>query len=202
MKKKFLLVLVLVLAVMVTACGDGASQSTSPSEAPTPDNTSAVATQPPADIRPVISAEPIACIFAIGQTVMLGEWEITLDSFDVVPEIAASYGSFQPDGGNVYVVTSLTIKNLAKEAATFLPMVSMSDDIRAKVLYQGEDEYSSTSLLGHDTDLHDRNLNPLSSTEGIIAFEIVEDVATSGDLTLNLSNGVESITFDLSNNRG
>ena len=201
MKKLLSLLLALQLCISLMACSTGNGQQTTP-VTQTPDNkdsegSSIEAQTPSAEPQISESPEPATDIKVIGETVMLGEWEITLNSVNTVPEIGASYGSFQPDADNLYVVANLTIKNLAKEAATFIPMFSMYDDIRAKVLYQGEYEYSSTNLLGLDTDLHNRNLNPLSSTEGIIAFEIVEDVATSGDLTLNLSNGVESITFDL-----
>ncbi len=48
-----------------------------------------------------------------------------------------------------------------------------------KIIYDGTYEYSSSNLLGYDKDLHDKQLNPLTELNGIIAFSVVNEVKDS-----------------------
>lgn len=149
--------------------------------------------------EPTEEPAPETGLHSIGDTVTLGDWEITFDSFDVCDEIKASYGSFVPDEGNQYVVVTLTVKNLGTSADSFLPQFAFDNsDVRAKIMYQNKYEFSSSNLLAHSEDLHDEFLNPLSSATGIIAFSLVEEAASSNELTMILSLGKETIEFDLS----
>lgn len=128
---------------------------------------------------------------------ILGDWEITCNSFEVTEAITSgAFTEFKADDGNLYAVVTLTVKNVGNEANTFLPLLTFGDDITAKITYK-DYEYSASNLVGYDDDLHYKQLNPLSSATGIIAFQIVKDVAQSGELSLVLSCGSKTLTYEL-----
>lgn len=52
-------------------------------------------------------------------------------------------------------------------------------------------------MLGHSDELHDKTLNPLSSAEGLIAFQVADEAAVLEELELELSRGKESVTYRL-----
>ena len=91
----------------------------------------------------------------------------------------------------------MTVKNLGTQSDTFLPSFATSKDVKGKIIYQDKYEYSSSTLLGYADDLHDKNLNPLSSVSGILAFSMPTDAANSGELILSISSGRDSINFVL-----
>lgn len=146
--------------------------------------------------EPESTPEPSA--LSVGEEVALNNWLITVTSFDVVSEIAGDYGYFSPDEGNQFGVVSLSVTNNGKEADTFLPSFAFGSDVRAKILYDTDYEYTSTSLLAHSSDMHDSSMNPLTSQSGIIAFQL-PDVVVDGDgsLVLVFSAELESVEFVL-----
>ena len=126
----------------------------------------------------------------IGETGTLGDWSVTVTAAQTVDSIPDGYGAFTPDGGNKYFVVSLSIANNGKEADTFLPSFGMGDDVQAKILYDDGYEFSATQLFGYSKGLHDQSLNPLSTKEGDIAFEIPESITASTDeLILQFKSG-------------
>lgn len=134
----------------------------------------------------------------IGETITFGIWEITLNLFTTSSEIEADYLCFKPDEGNIYLVGNITIKNIGTDAGTFLPSFSLSQDVRARIIYDGTYEFTPINLLGHNDDLHDETINPLSSKTGIIVFSVAEEAAESEkSLVLILEQGDESIEYVL-----
>jgi len=111
----------------------------------------------------------------IGETAKTKNWEITVNSAEVVEEVKQNYGSFKPEDGSKYLVINVSVKNISKDPESFLPSYGMGDDIRAKIKYQDYD-FSSTNLLGYSEEMHDTILNPLSSKTGIIAFALANEV--------------------------
>lgn len=132
----------------------------------------------------------------IGKEGTLGDWSVTVTAAEIVDSINNGYSSFNPSEGNKYFNISLSIKNNGKSAAIFLKSYSFGDDIQAKLLYGDGYEFSATNLLGHKKSLHDETLNPLSSKDGTIAFEIPNDVAESDKkIILQFTIGDESLRF-------
>lgn len=148
---------------------------------------------------PTTAAVHTAAAVAMGDTVALGVWEITVESVEVKDKIMAAggYGSYSPDEGNKYVVVHMTVKNTGKEMDSFLPSISMGSNVWAEVLYQDEYSFSASQLLGESDDLHDSSVNPLSQKTGYIAFEIAEDAANSGELELRLTQGENEVRIAL-----
>ncbi len=214
MKKKIIALALAIIAVLsLAACGRPASttepeqtpkenvettttpettqptQPTESSEEPTPEEET-----PPEEEEPEPEETPIA----IGDTAALGDWEIVVTNFEFKTEIKDNYGSFSPDEGNQYGVVYVTVTNSGKEAGRFLPFIGLDDDVSTKIMYGDGYEYSPTSLIGHDEDMHDKVLNPLTSASGIIAFALPQAVVDSTEpLVLSMSAGSNEVTFTL-----
>ena len=200
MVKKMLTGVPLLLALLcLTACATTSSGlPASSTQLPTPsfESTPEPTVEPTATPEPTV--EPTATPKnGIGDTATLGNWEITFASCEILDKIKSSqFTSFNADEGNKYIVVTLKAKNTGTSADTFLPSFSMGNDVRAKLMYQDTYEFSSANLLGYSEDLHDKHLNPLSSAEGVITFQVAEDAATLDGLTLILSAGKSSLEFN------
>ncbi len=152
------------------------------------------------DEEPQESAEESdAEIFQMGSTATLGEWEISVTDFAFTTTIDNGYGSFVPDDGSQYGVVHVTVTNTGKTAATFLSSFGInSSNTHAKILYADGYEFSPTTLLGYDGDMHDTSLNPLASKSGQIAFEMPESVVNSTEpLSVEFSTMLDDVTFAL-----
>lgn len=133
-----------------------------------------------------------------GETITFNEWEITVNSADIMECIeTSSYTAFTPDKGNVYISVNLSIKNIDKNSASFLSSFSIGKNFRAKLVF-GDYEFSPTNLIGYSEDLHDTVLNPLSSKTGIIAFSVTKEITDLESFHLVLFNDNEKCTFLLS----
>ena len=124
-------------------------------------------------------------LYNIGDTVNIDDWEITVNSVEALDKVPNKiYGTvetyFSPEEGNKYVVFNVTVKNIATDSSTFLPIAALGDYVKVKVEYQGY-EFASTNLLGHADELHQSGLNPLSSKTGILAFDIADEVVNNFD---------------------
>lgn len=184
---------VLLTLLMLSACGSPSATSSAPAAS----EPSASSTEPETPPAPV-ETEPE--VYAIGDTVTLNDFEITVNSWEGTKKIASSaYTSFNSDEGSTYVVVSLSVKNVGTSAGVFIASYPIGRDAAtAKVFYQGEYEYSGTNLLGYDEDLHDKHLNPLETESGVLAFSLPDEAAASSDLTFVLSAGDSKYTFALS----
>lgn len=147
--------------------------------------------------EPTSPAEESPKVQNPGDTITLGNWEITVNSASVSELIEGDHNiGFKPDEGNKYVVVNTTVKNIGTESDTFLPNFSVGGDIRARMNH-GEYEFKATTLLGNDDDLHNANLNPLSSKTGIIVFSIADEAAIIDELTITFSLKDEKVTYSL-----
>lgn len=136
-------------------------------------------------------------IIKLGETVTLNDFEIAVDSAEIKTKIENSqYTAYTPDDGNVYIVVNITVKNIDKNASTFLPIVSLTKDIRSKLLCN-DYEFTSTNLLAYSENLHDTFLNPLSSKSGVIAFSVSEEIADLNSLYFVLYINKETCTHSL-----
>lgn len=134
----------------------------------------------------------------IGESGTLGDWGITVTGFEVVDRVESDYMYFSPDEGNHYGVVYLSVINNGKEAANFLPTFSMYDDVQADIYFGDGYEFTATNLLGHNNELHDSTLNPLTTKEGIIAFSLPDAVTSSEEpLSFVLSAGSDTLTYAL-----
>lgn len=185
MKKKMLSLVLAAFVLLLTACG--ATNSDAPSKTAKP--------QPTATPTPT----PEVSLLSIGDSAVLGDWEICLSDFYYADKInQSSYIYFSPDEGNQYAVVAVHVTNNGSAADTFLPSFHRNTDVQAKVYYADEYEYSATNLLGVSEDLHDSSMNPLTSKDGIIVFSVPDTVVNGEDsLSITFSAGRNEITFSL-----
>lgn len=136
-------------------------------------------------------------LLGLNEESTLKDWSITVTNVEFLDKIPQSqYTSFQAKEGNKYFKINCTVTNNGTDSNTFLPSVTLGSSVTAKVLYQNDYEYSPSNLLGNQDDLHDTTLNPLSSKEGIIVFEIPDSVVSSDEeLILVLKAGRNEIKY-------
>lgn len=181
MKKKAFLVMA--SALVLTACGGGSTSSETAAETTAATEAATEATSEAQTEEETTAEETEAPEAAIemGTAGTVGEWEITISDMEIVDEIPDGYGTFAPDEGNKYLLASVKGSNLAKQAQTFLSSFPFGDDLTVVLLYGDGYEFVQTNLLGYSESVTDSSVNPLSSKEGKIAFEIPDSVAESSD---------------------
>lgn len=137
--------------------------------------------------------------YNIGGSAALKDWEIAVTDVQVVDSIENDYGSFSPnEDGNKYIQVFVTVTNNGKKADVFLPTVVYPGRVQSKIVYQGEYEFTSTNLLGYSNDLHDSTINPLSSRNGEITFEVSDTLSAATDeLLLQFTLGNDAIAFKI-----
>ncbi|RXZ81142.1 DUF4352 domain-containing protein [Paenibacillaceae bacterium] len=121
----------------------------------------------------------------IGDMINVGDWEVTLESFEFKEELSESIMTFSPDEGNVYGVATIKVKNNGGQANTFLPVISSRDDVKLSLKYDEKYDFSYSNMLGLSDQLHMERLNPLSTKSGMVIFTVAEEVKDS-DKPLNL----------------
>lgn len=196
MRKRAFIALSIPLCVMMAGCGTTNTSSVDNKETQIIATNNSKKTATPVAETP-IPEEDILC--NIGDTVKLKDWEISVTNMKIVKSIQADYGVFSPEEeDNKYVRVYAKIKNIGKEADRFCPSYGYGDDVNVKVLYGDGYEFVATNLLGYKKDLHDKTINPLSSKNGELAFEIPNNVANSKDeLFIQFKSGDDSVKFKI-----
>ncbi len=196
MKKKLLVPMLFAVAISASACSSKASAPKT--ESTTAETTTATETTTVEETTTAPETEAASQTIPMGQATKMGEWNITVNSMQIVDNIPDGYGKFTPDAGNKYLLVTMSVSNEGKQANSFLPSFSMGNDTNTKVVYGDGYEFSKTNLLGYSKSLLDSTINPLSSKEGDIAFEIPDSVASATDpIILEFSNGNEKLNFSI-----
>ena len=144
------------------------------------------------------TAPDVSPALSIGDTVNIDAFQVTITNFEIVSRIDGEYGYFTPDSGNQYGIVYIDVVNNDTVAKTFWPSFNMGNDVHGNIVYDENYSYSSTQLIGYDTDLHDKHLNPLASASGVIVFSLPDTVVNSdGGLELVLSGGDQQFTYKL-----
>ena len=178
MKKLAVLLMVVLLLSGCTSQKAASSEKQPASSAAQSSESKAESEEPEESKEP----EPETNYLEMGTEGTLGDWGINVKSMEIMDSIKnGDYFSFNPDEGNSYLVVNVSISNNGKTAEDFLPVVALKSDVSVKITYGDGYEFKSTNLLGYDQELHGSNLNPLTSKEGIIAFEVPESVVSSDD---------------------
>ncbi len=180
MKKKILLAVGISLCLTMVGCSSNEKSTNNASENKTEIEESTDEVEDESKNEEEIKSEEL--IYNIGDSIELKDWGIVVTNMQIVESIAADYGAFNPnEEENKYAQVFVTVTNNGKEADSFLPIVGYGDDINVKMIYGDGYEFTATNLLGYDAELHDSMINPLSSKDGEIAFEIPESVASATD---------------------
>lgn len=196
-RKLFIFTCITATMTFLNGCGSSPSQNNNQTQATI--STTSTETTTTEETETTTVEETTISTLSLGESGTLVDWEITVTNMDLLDSIANTYGSFNADAGNKFLVVSITVKNNGKTADSFLPSFSFGDDVIAKILYSDGYEFSATQLLAYDKDLHDKTLNPLSSADGEIAFQVPDVVSDSIDeaLILHFSSGKNNLDFKL-----
>lgn len=168
----------------LTGCGNAPAGTTEvTTEAPTTEVTT--------------EAAPEVKESAVGDTVTLGDWDITLDSFKVAGQIKSDDRIYKAREGKKLVIAKITVKNNGKEENEFLKkFVYSGKDIVSQVVYETE-EFSGTDLLGYKKNLFGKKVKPSSTLSGVAAYEVPTKTAKSEGLKLVFSIGDEAVSYVL-----
>lgn len=197
MKKRKLIVALTMAGCLMTACS-GNSQTATTSEDANMTTSVEETTIEETTVEETTVEETAVETIPIGQTASLKTWNITITNMQMLDSVDNGFGSFLPEDGNKYMLVTATVENTGKESDTFLPSFGLNDDVSVKVLYGDGYEFSLTQLLGYERDLINSTLNPLSTKEGDMAFELPNTVVESTDsLVIEFSSGNESVQFAL-----
>lgn len=182
-KKMFAVLLSAMLVASLGACsstGAASESSAAPSVTTSAASSEAAATPEPTP-TPAPTPEPTPSALATGTEFSLGDWAITVSSMEFLSVIPNGYLQFEPTEGNQFLIVHTSVTNNGKESDTFLPSFAITGDVTATVLFGDGYEFTPTSLLGYEDGLHDTALNPLSTKEGVIAFDVPQTVVDSTD---------------------
>lgn len=199
MKKLLLVSLLCVATITATACGSKATaeKGENTSKAEVTEETTEVETTEE-ETTTEAETEAVSETIPLGESAKIGEWTVTVNNMQILDTVPDTYGQFSPDEGNKYLLITMTASNEGKKAESFISTFPMDDEISAKVLFGDGYEFSQTNLLGYTKSIVGSTVNPLSSKEGNIAFEIPESVSTSEDpLNLVLTCDKETLHFSI-----
>jgi len=141
--------------------------------------------------------DPAAKYLNYGETYKIGDWEITVNSVEIVSEVQKIFGTYEPEEGSKCIVAELTVKNVGKEMNTFLPYFGTSNDLSVSIQI-GSYTFKAVDpiTLLSDDNLQATKLNPLESSTGIIVFSVAEEALESADdIILTFSLKRESLSF-------
>lgn len=193
------LAVLLMVVLLLSGCTSQKAASSEKQPASSAAQSSESKAEPEESVPEESEPEPESGYLEMGTDGVLGDWGINVKSMEIVDSIPnGEYFSFTPEEGDSYLVVTVLVVNNGKKADSFLPSFGMGDDVSARLLYGDGYEFSATQLLAHDQELHDAHLNPLSSKEGIIAFDIPNAVASSEDeILLQLKAGREKLIYKI-----
>ena len=198
MKKRLFVPVLFAVTLSLSACGSNASSekaettTVAATETTTAESTSVEETTTAPETDAATETIPM------GQAEKIGDWNVTVSNMQILDVLQDGYGEFKPDAGNKLLLISMSVSNEGKTADSFLPTYAMGDDTSVKVIYGDGYEFTRTNLLGYSKSINDSTINPLSSKDGDITFEIPESVASATDpIILEISNGNEKIHFSV-----
>ncbi len=205
MKKKLIVLLGISLSLSIAACsgklkqvdkeGTGSAENVSTEEVNDLEPTEELQ-ETEKSSEEEASAQEEETIYNIGETVLLGNWEITVTGMQIVDSVSSGeYFEFRPgEEGDKYAQITATVSNKGKKSDRFLPSYGLGGDVSVKFVYGDGYEFSSTQLIAYERELHDARINPLSSQEGEIFFEVPEIVANSTDeILIRFSSGSDRV---------
>lgn len=141
---------------------------------------------------------PAETILAVNEAGVILDWNVVVTNVQILDSVPNSYGAFTPKEGNKFILVSLSVTNNGQEAAVLLPSIGMGESLGSRVLYGDGLEFSATNLLGYSDELHNSTIEPLTTLDGTIAFEVPSSVADATDeLILQIANNTNSLKFKL-----
>lgn len=119
-----------------------------------------------------------------GQTALLGAWEITFDSCEIVKSFDEGLFNYTASDGCQFVRGGFTITNRGSKMATFIPRSSIdtSKDVYAGVMdAAGDNYYPTVDAMTNSKCLIGATLEPGETESGELLFEVEDSVLGTGE---------------------
>lgn len=147
---------------------------------------------------PTATPAPKESKLKLGKKGTVGDWKICVKKAASTKKIKdGEYRYYSPKKGNSYVYFTIAVRNTGKTATEFLPRVGYENTmLNATLYYKGDYEYKPIELLSYDKDLIGDTIQPLTTENGIIAFEVPKKVAKNKkQLTLKIGTKAEYLIY-------
>ncbi len=113
----------------------------------------------------------------IGETFKLGDWEVTLESFEFNQTVVRERVSSEANEGNKFLILNFNVLNNGTEADQ---LMKARDGVSLKAVYNEKYDYD-VSLTLMDGDLHHENVRPLSNVKGFAVIEMPDNVVEASE---------------------
>ena len=134
------------------------------------------------------------------EEIILGNWSIVYHSGDMIREFDEGMYRYTADDGYQFARCSFTITNKGTEEGGFMPMVYRvgEDPIVQMVNVNGDEEYDCVDLITSSKCLVGKYLDPGEVKEGMLYFQIPEDMADqTADLRIKVSLGKREVFYPM-----
>lgn len=184
--RKIALTVILCMAL----CGTAACSSGQPENAE-------VATEMTTEVPEATTEAAVTKTIPLNTETQIGDWNVMVTGSETSDRIEDDGLYFElNEEGNRYFIINASVENTGKQVESFISSYPVEDDYGAKIVYGDGYEYNVSNLLGYSKGLLDNPVNPLTSKDGQIVFEVPKDVADSdGPFTLNIYNSSETYNF-------
>ncbi|WMI82030.1 DUF4352 domain-containing protein [Anaerotignum sp. MB30-C6] len=133
-------------------------------------------------------------IYKVGETAVLDNWEITLNTTSFEQSVEDSFFSSSADEGNKFLVLNLSVKNNGTTAEHFTYLI---DGVNVKAYYNEKYEYNSV-LTSIDGDLSSSSVEPLASSEGFVVIEMPDSVVEAPEsIVVEMKQNMEKISWGI-----
>ena len=138
---------------------------------------------------------PEQTIFEVGDTAIIGDWEVTVNFVEWTNRVQAGRWYYNPLDELTFLYVELTVTNLGTSPETFLSRLGRGYEI----VYDDTFTFPHTRLPAYrDSLLEGMLTSPLTSSTGSIVFSIADRaVESDGSLILTFSIGREEISFNV-----
>ena len=121
-------------------------------------------------------------VFGIGEIVKVGDVEFTVNSTSTAKNVGGEFGT---TAQGTYLLLDVTVKNVGNEAIT-------TDSSFFKLL-SGEKTYdadgSASIYANEDTNFFLEQVNPDLSANGVVVFDVTDEVINNPELMVQVSTG-------------
>lgn len=133
-------------------------------------------------------------IYKVGETAVLDNWEITLNTTSFEQSVEDTFFSSSADEGNKFLVLNLSVKNNGTTAEHFTYLI---DGVNVKAYYNEKYEYNSV-LTSIDGDLSSSSVEPLASSEGFVVIEMPDSVVEAPEsIVVEMKQNMERISWGI-----
>ncbi|MCI8865914.1 MAG: DUF4352 domain-containing protein [Lachnospiraceae bacterium] len=134
-----------------------------------------------------------------GGTGLLGQWEITFDSYEVVKSFNEGVFNYSASDGNQFLRGKFTVTNRGFQKGSFLPSSNYGTENPVYAVAMdaaSEDSYLCVDAVTNSNCLNDKTIEPGETKSGEVIFELPDSVAGgAGPLYIAFGMGNQMLLF-------